>query len=89
MTAIDDIVRSLDRLDDAKVVVTLPTLTAGRFRRRNVRTFLAAAQLGGLDVAFHEERGWLDSVFVIRIEGQGWLIRRHLRRLLALTEETR
>lgn len=79
-----DIVRELDQRRDTRVSVTLAPLEVGRFRRREVRTLLAVARFAGVNVTCHEERGLIESVFLIRMEGRASLLRRHLNRLVVL-----
>lgn len=83
-TGIQSILRELDNRPDGQVKVTFPPVTAGALIRRDMRVLLAAAEMDGLDVVWWEEKGFLDSVFLIRMTGRGGLLAGHLRQMMTL-----
>lgn len=78
------VLRELDNAPDGHMEVTLPPVAAGALVRRDLRVLLAAAEMDGLTVDWREEKGFLDSVFLIRMSGRNRLLASHLRQLVAL-----
>lgn len=89
MADLPSIVRALAAEPDREATVTLPYLVVGRLLCRDVRALLNAAELAGLSVTWREERGWLESVFSVRIVGRARLVRRYLNPLLTAEEGSR
>lgn len=79
MTELIDAYAMARKHPDDMVTFTVPYLVAGFAVRRIVRALLAAAELAGADVVVREQKGLLDSVFTVRVEGTG----RQLERMLA------
>ena len=62
-------------------------LEAGALIRRHVRAAFDRARIRGAEVEVREERGWLDSVFAVRMRGTTEQLRPSLLALAALAEE--
>jgi hypothetical protein len=67
--------------------VRLPGMTAGLLVRRQVRAALNDARVRGAEVEVHEEKGWLDSVFSVRMRGTDRQLLPALWVLAALAED--
>lgn len=52
-----------------RMTLTVPQLTAGVLRRRELRAVIAACRVLGAEVESAEQRGLLDSIFAIRAVG--------------------
>lgn len=79
-----ELLQQLDRAPGRRFEVKLPPVTTGLLIRRQFRVLLAAAELDGLDIVWREEKGLIDSVFLIRMTGPTDRIAHHLRQLVAL-----
>jgi len=62
----------------------IPYLPAGLLVRRHVRSILAAAKVAGAEVVYEEQRGWLNSVFAIRLRGESRQLEYPVARLMDL-----
>ena len=82
-----DIVTQLGDLGDSRMEVKLAPCEVGCLQRRNVRLLIAMAEMDGVNVDCHEDRGLLASVFLVKMTGPARLLRRHLTRLLILSED--
>ena len=69
------------------VTVRFDHIEAGALTRRHVRAAFNLARIRGAEVDVREERGWLDSVFAVRMRGTTEQLRPSLLALAALAEE--
>ena len=69
------------------VTVRFDHIEAGPLIRRHVRAAFNLARIRGAEVDVREERGWLDSVFAVRMRGTTEQLRPSLLALAALAEE--
>jgi hypothetical protein len=67
--------------------LNLDGLTAGRLLRKEVRLALKAAEANGANVVWEEERGLIESVFLIRMAGTGAQLAGPLRTLVEMADE--
>jgi hypothetical protein len=54
---------------DALAMITIDRFIVGGRIRRDVRAAIRAAEVRGASVMWGEERGWIDSVFYLRMSG--------------------
>jgi hypothetical protein len=69
--------------------VTFDSITAGALIRRHVRTAISMARIRGAQVDCHEDKGFWDSVFTIRLRGTAGQLVPSLRVLAELEEAGR
>jgi hypothetical protein len=75
----------LRRYPDDDTDLEIPYLRMGPLARRQLRRILADAKAAGVDVIHAEQRGWLTSVFSVRVMGEARQVEGTVLRLLWLT----